>query len=84
MADVCDLADIEIERIGRAALSAVLSKKDDPQDIDEAGRVWCLDCGSQLHDDRLAAWPLASRCVPCATINETRLKFYASGATDGR
>ena len=81
MADEADLAGPEIERANSMALRAVLSQRDDPQDVDEAGRVWCLDCGCQISEERLSARPTASRCVPCGSAHEHHQRFYVRGVS---
>ena len=36
--------------------------------------LYCDDCGEQIPAERLAAYPRASRCTPCATAKEAELR----------
>lgn len=35
----------------------------------------CADCGAPIAPARLKAYPLATRCIGCAEIHETRTRF---------
>ena len=33
-------------------------------------RIFCLDCDAEINEERLEAWPTASRCVDCQERHE--------------
>lgn len=76
MSDVCDRTDKHIFAEGEARIQAHLNR---PREIpdEEIGpdgllHRYCLDCASELAEDRLEAEPTAVRCVPCQTRKEPR------------
>ena len=42
--------------------------------FDPLRALYCDDCGEQIDPERLAAYPLASRCTPCAANWEAAMR----------
>lgn len=42
--------------------------------FDPALPLYCDDCDEQIDPERLAAYPMASRCTACAAAYEQRLR----------
>lgn len=73
MADAADLADeaaaAHLERSLAARRAAALRDEADPGLAPGAPRD-CVDCGAAVPRERLAAMPLATRCVTCQRMAE--------------
>ena len=66
--DQADLASRAVEWFTAAAVKDALSKR-----VTKTGKptsatqevMRCTECGKPIPPERLAAWPSATRCVPC-------------------
>lgn len=73
MADDLDRAkDLEIWQRDNALKAQALKAKEPPQDIDQDGNVWCIDCGDKVAPERLNAKPNAARCIDCQGLHELK------------
>lgn len=68
MANDLDRAqDLENFQRDNALKAQALKAKEPPQDIDQNGNVWCIDCGEEVAPKRLAA-----RCIDCQGLHELK------------
>jgi len=64
MADDIDLANIEIERETKRALSKIKQLQR------ESGIIYCLDCDEEIGEARKKAVPSAVRCIDCQSLKD--------------
>lgn len=74
MDDLDRAKDLENFQRDNALNAQKLKAKEPPQDIDDDGTVWCIDCGDEVGTQRLAAKPNAARCIDCQHLSELRDK----------
>ncbi len=41
--------------------------------MESGGFGICIECGIQINDDRIKAYPYALECIDCAILDERRL-----------
>lgn len=73
MTDIIDHAkDTEMLQRKHALEAQQQRAQEPPQDIDEDGTVYCLDCHDIVSPERLEAKPDAARCIHCQALHEHR------------
>lgn len=76
MTDVLDAAkDLEMRQRKQALDAQKKRAQEPPQDIDDDGTVYCLDCHNIVSPERLKAKPDAARCIHCQALHEKRNHF---------
>ena len=77
MTDVLDAAkDLEMHQRQQALAAQQQRAQEPPQDIDDDGTVYCIDCMNIVSPERLAAKPDAARCIHCQHSHEvTQVPF---------
>lgn len=70
MTDIIDHAkDTEMRQRKQALEAQKQRAQEPPQDKDEDGTVYCINCVDIIDAERLAAKPNAARCIQCQELH---------------
>ncbi|MAK90447.1 MAG: conjugal transfer protein TraR [Oleibacter sp.] len=76
MDDIDRAADLERHQRQQALQRQKERSKEQPQWIED-GKVWCIDCGTEIRPERLKVKPDAARCIDCQRIHEQKEQHHA-------